>query len=578
VGPVSQRPKDLIYAVDERPPLGHLTLLGLQHVAALLPYLVLVAIVIKATGDAERIAHDGIALAMVALAIMAILQALRKGPIGSGYLAPPVVSAIYLPPCLMAAELGGLPLVCGMVVFAGLVEMGLSHILPRLKKIFPPVVSGMIIMAVGFELGLIGVKEFLHQMPDDLGTDPSGHAIVAALTLSVMVGLSVWAKGLLRLLCSLIGIACGYVLAVAIGLIPATDALQVEQTPWLAPPNPSFLGAFSFEGSLVIPFVIAALAAGLRVIGVVTTCQRINNADWKSPEIPSIQKGILADGIGCALSGVLGTPGTSAAASLVGLSKASGATSRSIAWSIAFWLLLLACLPKLAMLILIMPKAVIGAALVFNGAFMLVAGIQIISSRPINIRTTLIIGIPTLFGISRQVIPDFYEALPGWLEPATSSIINITLIGAVLANLVFLIGRKRSDTFSVPMEDGLEGVRETPLEQLEARGKDWEVGGEVLSRARQSLSEILALIADSGCAEDRLRVRLSYDDFALTTEIRYQGSLPHLASDQRIHGDLLEEQSFAVGLSGFLSGIHADRIDRRSDGEECRLRLVFEAV
>lgn len=573
---VSKRPKDLIYGVDERPPLGHLALLGLQHVAALLPYLVLVAIVIKATGDAERIAHDGIALAMVALAVMAVLQALRKGPVGSGYLAPPVVSAIYLPPCLLAAEMGGLPLVCGMVVFAGLVEVGLSHILPRLKKVFPPVVSGMIIMAVGFELGLIGVKEFLHQMPDDVGTAPSWHFVAAVLTLFVMVGLSVWAKGLLRLLCSLIGIACGYVLAVVIGLIPSTAALKLEQTPWLAFPDPHFLGAFSFDGALIIPFVIAAVAAGLRVIGVVTTCQRINDADWKRPEIPSIQKGILADGMGCALGGVLGTPGTSAAASLVGLSKASGATSRSIAWSIAFWLLLLACLPKLAMLILVMPKAVIGAALVFNGAFMLAAGIQIITSRPINIRTTLIIGIPTLFGISRQVIPDFYEALPGWLAPATSSIINITLIGAVLANLVFLIGRKRSDTFSVPMEDGLEGAMETPLEQLEVRGKDWEVGGEVLTRARQSLSEILDLIAENRCATDQLWVRLSYDDFALTTEIHYRGSLPRLGTDQEMSGDLIEEQSFAVGLSGFLSGIHADRIDRRADGEECRLRLVFE--
>ena len=76
------RPKDLIYALDERPPLGHLTLLGLQHVAALLPYLVLVAIVVTKSGDSSGVAHNAIALAMIAIAVTTVLQSLRRGPIG----------------------------------------------------------------------------------------------------------------------------------------------------------------------------------------------------------------------------------------------------------------------------------------------------------------------------------------------------------------------------------------------------------------------------------------------------------------------------------------------------------------
>ena len=568
------RPKDLIYAVDERPPLGRLTLLGLQHVAALLPYLVLVAIVVNKSGDAPRVAHNAIALAMIAIAVMTILQALHRGPIGSGYLAPPVVSAIYLSPCLLAAERGGLPLVFGMIIFAGVLEAVLSVVLPRLRKVFPPVVSGMIVMAVGFELGLIGVREVLHQLPDDLLTDQPLHYLAAAVTLAVMAALSVWAKGLLRLLCSLLGIVSGYLFAISVGLLTPDKQQAIAAAPFLAFPNPSFL-SYAFDPGLIIPFVVAGLASGLRVIGVITTCQRINDAAWTRPEMFSIRGGILADGLGCTISGLLGTPGTSAAPSLVGLSKASGATSRTIAWAIAVWLLLLACLPKLATLILTMPRAVIGAALVFNGSFMLVAGIQILTSRPMNVRTTLIIGVPTLFGLSRQVIPGFYESLPHWLQPLTGSIINITLIGAVLANLVLLIGRKRTDIITVSTSNETGGNAPRPLEEIERQCTAWDVPGDIVRRAKQSIAELLDLMAAGSSAEGPIRILLSYDDFALTVTLTYQGFLPNLAADQRPTSEMVEEQSFAIGLSGFLSALQADRIERQAHGNDCRLKLVF---
>ncbi|MGB5737359.1 MAG: solute carrier family 23 protein [Thiohalocapsa sp.] len=568
------RPKDLIYALDERPPLGHLTLLGLQHVAALLPYLVLVAIVVTKSGDSSGVAHNAIALAMIAIAVTTILQSLRRGPIGSGFLAPPVVSAIYLPPCLLAAERGGLPLVCGMIVFAGVFEALLSWVLPRLRKIFPPVVSGMIVMAVGFELGLIGVKEFLDQSVAHAPDSQSMHYLTATVTLAVMVGLSVWAKGLLRLLCALLGIVLGYAFAVSVGLLTPDKQQAIAAAPLVGLPNAGFL-AYHFDVELVLPFIIAGLASGLRVIGVVTTCQRINDAGWTRPEMSSIRGGILADGIGCGLSGLLGTPGISAAPSLVGLSKASGATSRSIAWAIGVWLLLLACLPKLATLILTMPNAVIGAALVFNGSFMLVAGIQILTSRPINARTTLVIGIPTLFGLSRQVLPDFYASLPHWMQPITGSIIDITLIGAVLANLLFLIGRKRTEviTLSGPTDIDLEGSR--PVQAIEQQGAAWDVPRDVLTRAKTTVSDLLDLIAAGSSAEGPIDLRLSYDDFELTVLMTYQGVLPSLTSDQKPTREMLEEQSFAVGLTGFLSALQADRIDRQAHGSACSLKRVF---
>jgi NCS2 family nucleobase:cation symporter-2 len=108
----------------------------------------------------------------------------------------------------------------------------------------------------------------------------------------------------------------------------------------------------------MIPFAIAGLASGLRVIGVLTTCQQMNDAVWRRPDMKNIEAGVMADGIGCAVGGALAAPGMSASPSLVGIEKTTGATSRVIAWAIAGWLVLLACFPEFSSLIVNMPRPV----------------------------------------------------------------------------------------------------------------------------------------------------------------------------------------------------------------------------
>jgi len=288
-----ERPPDLIYGLDERPPLLHLILLGAQHVAVICPYLVFVALIAQASGASPAVASHAVGLGMIAIALATLLQAHRLGPVGSGYLAPPVVSAIYFASALNAAHRAGLALVCGMVAFAGVIEMIFAWALPRMRRVFPPVVSGFIVIAVGVELGLIGVRGFLGVY--DLH-DPNlpRHVGAAALTLAVMVGLGVWGKGLPRLLCGLIGLAAGMAIAVALGMVTSKDVAIINSRPWFALPDPRFL-SYRFEPSMMLPFAIAALASGLRVVGVITTCQKINDASWRRPDLGSIRSGVLAD-------------------------------------------------------------------------------------------------------------------------------------------------------------------------------------------------------------------------------------------------------------------------------------------
>src|SRR5262245_402726 len=157
-----RRPHALIYAVGETPPLATTLFLGLQQVALMAIYLVMVVIVVRQAGASARVAQSAVSMSLIAMGISPGLQAIPKGPIGSGYLAPPVISAIYLAPSVLAVKAGGLPLVFGMTMVAGLFEAMLSRFLPRLRLVFPPLICGFIVAAVGLELGLLGISRFLY--------------------------------------------------------------------------------------------------------------------------------------------------------------------------------------------------------------------------------------------------------------------------------------------------------------------------------------------------------------------------------------------------------------------------------
>jgi NCS2 family nucleobase:cation symporter-2 len=234
---MATRPDDLIYAVDECPPWPKLLLLGLQQAVLAAVYLVLLVIVARAAGAADKTIQHLVCLGMIAVALSTVLQATWRGPIGSGYLAVPVFSAIYLAPSVLAAQSGGLPAVFGMTVFAGAVEVLLSRGLSHLRFLFPPAISGLVVAVVGLDLGLVGVD---HLLGIDFAHDPdfSRHLVVALLTLGIAVGTSVWSKGLMRLMCSALAIAAGTLIAWLMGLIPASALAKVAAAPHSPYPIP----------------------------------------------------------------------------------------------------------------------------------------------------------------------------------------------------------------------------------------------------------------------------------------------------------------------------------------------------
>jgi xanthine permease XanP len=225
-----------------------------------------------------------------------------------------VVSAIYLPSALATAASAGLLAVCGMVAFAGVCEIAVASLINRMRKLFPAVVSGVVIIAVGLELGKIAAQVLVHHAAAH-AAHRSASFMTAACAVGAMTALGIWARGLPKLFCSLIGILVGYAAAGIFGTYPQNFYTEYLQAAYVAVPDPGILSV-AFSPAFVTAFAIAGLASGLRVIGVLTTCQQMNDAAWRRPDMKNIEAGVRADGIGCAVGGLLGAPGMSASPSL----------------------------------------------------------------------------------------------------------------------------------------------------------------------------------------------------------------------------------------------------------------------
>jgi NCS2 family nucleobase:cation symporter-2 len=374
------------------------------------------------------------------------------------------------------------------------------------------------------------------------------------------------------MLCSLLGLVAGTAAAYLAGIIPGEAISRIAHAPLFALPNAAHIG-YAFHPVLAIPFAVCAVAAALRTIGVVTTSQQINNSNWTRPDQKSIAGGVLADGLGCVIGGLLGAaPGMSSSPSAVGVAKATGATSRYIALAICGWFLVLACLPKLAAVFLALPLSVVGAGLVFSGSFITVSGVKIIAAHDFDTRRTFTIGIPLFLALGQEAFRTYFEALPGLLRSITDSMLSVATVAAILLNLVFRIGNRRSYAAEVRLVDGSGDALGHALQE---RGKKWGIGPDVVGRAAEASSQILDLIQDRHLADGPVRATVSFDETDFTVDVAYHGTALHLPPHRLQPKELVEEEAFSSGLAGYLVGVHPDRVRVTAKDSECHIRLEF---
>jgi len=564
-------PANITIGVDENPPPLQYVLLALQYAFLLSMYLVLVVIVVHAAKASPDTARSVISMAMIASAVGTVLQAFHRGPVGSGYLAPPVFSAIYLGPSILAAKAGGLPAVACMTVCAGLFEMLIAGFLHRLRIIMQPIISGLIICIIALELGIVGLQHLL-----DVGGENSpqfsSSVAAATLTLSVCVGFAVWGKGVWRLICSLLGLLAGVALAAALGLFDNRAVSSLEASPWFALPDLSYVSAVHWELGLMPAFLAAGMAAAIRTVGVVTTCQRANNANWIRPDFINIRKGVIADGLGCTIGGLVGAPGMNIGPSLVGVSIATGVTSRSIAYGTAVVLLILAFMPKVADVFLQLPLPVAGALLVFTACIMLVSGLQLLMVKALDMRLTFVVGLGLLFPLVQKMSQAYFDAMPGWLSPITNSGLALGLTSAIGLLLIFRIATDHQQT--ILWNQSADAVGELK-QTLEKNAQAWGLTSDVISRAMSNIVQVVELLKEGRLMVEPVAIRARERDNSLEVELRYRGA-PLFLSSAHQSPTMNEESSMSAGLQDVAIGVFADRISTSMRGRDVILQLRFD--
>ncbi len=260
-----RRPPGLVYGENDRPPLPVLAALGLQHIFLMSSSLVLPVVLVGEIGGSFDQVRGVVALTMVACGIGTMAQALRLPGFGSGFLCPNLCGPNFFAACMSAAWLGGLPLMRGMTIAAALVEAVFSRTIRQLGFLFPP-----------------------------------------AVTLLTMIAANVWGRGKLRLYGVLIGMVTGYVCSLATGFFGPADLARLDRSPWVAVPWIDGMTDLAFRWSLLPVFVIVSITGALKSMGNLIMCEKVNDADWKAPNLERIGNGLLADSAALTVSGLIG--------------------------------------------------------------------------------------------------------------------------------------------------------------------------------------------------------------------------------------------------------------------------------
>jgi NCS2 family nucleobase:cation symporter-2 len=340
-----------------------------------------------------------------------------------------------------AAWLGGLPLMRGMTIVAGLAEAVFARFAQRLAFLFPPEITGLVVLMVAQSLVTLGVSKFL-------GINYEGEPIhlsnvaIASLSLITMIGVNIWGKGNLRLYSVILGFSLGYVLSLVLGLIPWTSLREVLNSPWVSLPFLENSFDLAFDWSLLPIFVIVSITGALKSFGNLILCEKVNDDAWQAPNMRRISNGLMADSVCVTVSGLLGGMASDTSASNVALSKASGATSRVIAYMAGGLFILLAFFPKVSGFLSVMPAPVMGAILVYVSSFMIVSGIQIILGSGMDTRKTFVIGIPLIFGLSLDINPALFADIPPLLRPLFESALTLSTVMAVLLHQLLRFGKR----------------------------------------------------------------------------------------------------------------------------------------
>nr|WP_288465553.1 uracil-xanthine permease family protein [uncultured Pseudomonas sp.] len=439
----SPRNGELIYGLEDRPRPLVAILAALQHLLAIIVPIVTPGLLIcQALGVSPRDTNLIVSMSLVISGIATYVQCRRFGPLGAGLLVVQGTSFNFVGPLIAGGALmvkqgtpveGVMAAIFGVVIAGSFVEIGISRILPFVKKLITPLVTGIVVLMIGLTLikvGLISMGGGYGAMAG--GTFANGeNLLLSGVVLAVIVVLNripvVW----MRSCAIVIALLVGYALAGYLGRLDFTGMHQAEL---FQVPTPLHFG-LGFSWSLFIPMLVIYLVTSLEAIGDVTATSKVSRQPVEGPLwMQRIKGGVLVNGVNSLLAGVFNTFPSSIFAQNNGVIQLTGIASRHIGVWIALVLVILGLFPAVAGVIQAVPEPVLGgAAMVMFGA-VAASGINILAGIELDRRALLIIAVSLALGLGVSQVPEFLAHMPAALRNVLESGVATGGICALVLN------------------------------------------------------------------------------------------------------------------------------------------------
>ncbi|EOX4382552.1 uracil-xanthine permease family protein [Vibrio cholerae] len=454
----TSRKADLVYQLNDRPPLPQTLFAALQHllamfVAVITPSLIICQSLCVPADQTNTI----ISMSLFASGLSSFIQIRTFGPIGSGLLSIQGTSFNFLGPIIgagLALKAGGADIetmmaaIFGTILVASSAEILLSRVLQFAQRVITPLVSGIVVTLIGLTLvqvGLISMGGGYAAMAD--GSFGSLDKLALAGTvLAIIVLLNRARNPYVRVASIVIAMLVGYVMAYLMGMVN-TDNLA--QTQLIALPIPMQYG-LGFDWSLFIPLVLIFLITALEAIGDITATSEVSDEPVKGPVyMKRIKGGVLADGLNSALAAVFNSFPNSTFSQNNGVILLTGVASRYVGYFIAGMLVLLGLFPGVASFVQLIPEPVLGGATIVMFGTIAAAGVRIISRVDLDRRAILIMALSFSMGLGIAQKPEILQFMPEFIKNLFSSGVAAGGITAIVLNLLLPEVRRDENAASV---------------------------------------------------------------------------------------------------------------------------------
>ena len=420
------------------PPMGQAAPLGLQHVLAMFASNVTPSIIVAGAaglqfGGAEQVYL--IQMAMLFAGIATLFQTVGLGPVGARLPIMQGTSFAFVGVLAGIAATQGLGVALTSCIIGGLIHFALGSVIANIRYLFPPLVTGLVILAIGLYLVPVGIKYAAGGAADfQMAAESFGslmHWTVALTVIVVALGFKFMTKGILSNAAILLGLIAGYIVAYMFGMV---NFAAVGKASWVTGLQTLPYG-FEFNLGAVIGVTLVSIVSAVETVGDTSATAKAGAGREATDE--EISGATYADGLGTAVAGVFGGLPNTSFSQNVGIVGMTGIMSRHVVTIAGAIMVICGLLPKIGAIIASMPLPVLGGGVIVMFGMVAAAGLNVLSEIKMSRRNMIIIALSLSIGLGFNLVPSAVQYLPGiWKTLATSAVAPTAFLAIILNQIL----------------------------------------------------------------------------------------------------------------------------------------------